>query len=884
MVAVTTSARRALSLAAAVLAIAACAAPARALEPRELAGWWIAIDDTFPKLWQQRATAPVEEVLQINPDGRITDRAMNFWAGSHQACLEKNVCSDLPQIAVARMRLTGNRLTFFNVVVSNARLDSPEGDALIRREAVTTSASWTLTADGNRLTLRSSNPTRLRVLARIEPDRLRKIYAGLRASGRAADDHWRCFLANATANDGAFAPLQAGRSYAPPDFLDRYLNLASYIEAIRAAIATPAIDETNPERRKLLAVEPDEQMVLHFGSILRPPAVNERRRLNAVLTYIDRHSRTMIASNAAAAIAADAKTHADAASREAARTAANAKAATATAAAALIAAQETAAAHQQAQARAVSQTQTAKDTAALARDAESHAASAQSASNTATASSEAATRAAAAQKQKSDTATRIATEQRQRYDTASRQAAELSQALKSAKSAAAPQLRKAAAAALAAAEQQRKYNTARLLADELQERSDDAKRAAAAQEQRSRNAAAAAQSYAEVVAAAQKMADESAAWLGSDSAPNSSAATPAEEPSRASAPDIALTAAMSAAMAARDRLKAEADDAAADAADLARAAHSAQRRAAVASDAALAAQTARDQSKTTAEAATREANRLAAIARDTERKHVAAIDAANAARSARDKSRIEAEADAAEAAKLAALAETAAQRASQALNAARTATAARDKALSDADTAAREALQRTDAARHAAAAASAASEAATVASARERETKSVADQAAQVSAKATAELRLAANNANAAAEAMKEAAATQPQGEGLIPITTADIAAFAHVVDNESDVARKLFCGGREASAPPDKDETAAVTMTTPVAPLVDTPRVDPPVSAPAPTTAAVVTQTSGNAVLPPAVTAPTPAPTPTPVLTTVTVPLPVARPSRLRR
>jgi hypothetical protein len=48
---------------------------------------------------------------------------------------------------------------------------------------------------------------------------------------------------------------------------------------------------------------------------------------------------------------------------------------------------------------------------------------------------------------------------------------------------------------------------------------------------------------------------------------------------------------------------------------------------------------------------------------------------------------------------------------------------------------------------------------------------------------------------------MRAAAAAQPKGEGLIPITSADIAALAQIV-GESDDARKLFCRGEYAGGP----------------------------------------------------------------------------------
>src|SRR5438045_2507621 len=84
--------------------------PAHALEAQELTGWWISIDETLPKLWKQGAVAPMEEVVQIEADGTVTDRVLNFWAGGAQACLENKVCSDFPAIAVAKLQAGGNKV------------------------------------------------------------------------------------------------------------------------------------------------------------------------------------------------------------------------------------------------------------------------------------------------------------------------------------------------------------------------------------------------------------------------------------------------------------------------------------------------------------------------------------------------------------------------------------------------------------------------------------------------------------------------------------------------------------------------------------------------------------------------------------------------------
>ena len=323
----------------AVIATSLAGAPAvRALDARELAGWWIAIDGTFPKLWAQHGLAPVEEILFINPDGRVQNRVLNFWAGTPQACVERNVCSDLPIATAARLRIGGDRLSFTGLTSSDARLDANGNDAPIRRELVTTTADWTVTAEQDRIALRAA-AGKLRVLARIEPERLRRIYAGMRASGFSAAETWRCYLANATARDNAFAPLRVGRSTTTPEFLDHYLDVATYVVAIRSAIGSVAIDESDPERSKLLAPGNEVFLVQQTDDILMPPFTEERERLTAVLSYVERHIRALTAASAAKVQAAQAATRADATTREAEQLAA------------VVAAAKSAAANAQAKAR-----------------------------------------------------------------------------------------------------------------------------------------------------------------------------------------------------------------------------------------------------------------------------------------------------------------------------------------------------------------------------------------------------------------------------------------------------------------------------------------------------------------------------------------------------
>ena len=208
--------------------------PARAIEAQELTGWWIAIDDTLPKLWKQGAIAPMEEVVQIEADGTVSDRVMNFWAGSAQACFDNKVCADLPAMAAAKLAVAGNKVSFSEVAPTDTRVDSVAGSLLVRQEALTATPEWTASLDSQRLTLRVAGSPKSRTLVKIDPDKLRRLYAGMRVTNWAPEENWRCFLGNATVGELAFAPLRSGRSAKAPEFLDRYLKFATLISALRS--------------------------------------------------------------------------------------------------------------------------------------------------------------------------------------------------------------------------------------------------------------------------------------------------------------------------------------------------------------------------------------------------------------------------------------------------------------------------------------------------------------------------------------------------------------------------------------------------------------------------------------------------------------------------
>ena len=266
---------------------AALAGPARALDMRALAGWWIAIDDTFPGLWEN-ASAPLEEILIVNPDGRFENRVMNFWSGSAQACAERRVCGDLPLVANGRLRIAGDRLALA-ARASAERLDSARADPLIRRAALSATANWTIASEAGLLTLSAA---RTRRLARIEPQRLRRLRAGMRVAGLAPERHWRCFLANAMAHDPAFAPL--GKERAAPEFLERFLRVASYLMSLDSLLGRPTPDD--PAARGLIGFDTEELLVEEFAGLAPPGSRADAERLAAHIAALESRVRAWMAA------------------------------------------------------------------------------------------------------------------------------------------------------------------------------------------------------------------------------------------------------------------------------------------------------------------------------------------------------------------------------------------------------------------------------------------------------------------------------------------------------------------------------------------------------------------------------------------------------------
>jgi len=251
---------------------------------RGLTGWWIAIDDTFPKFWERGEIRPLEEILIINADGRVEDRVMNFWSGDPQACAKTKVCSDLPLIATARVHVNGDRFAVSEYRPRSERIDAASSDGRIRQMAVTATPAWTATQSGSLLTLHAATGI-TRTLAKIEPDRLRRLRAGMRISGLPPAKHWRCFLAVGTVRDPAFSSLRR-QPVTAPDFLEHYLRAASYIAVLDSLIKKPTADDRDLRARDLIAYETEELMAEHFDGLIIPARLADKQRLQAVAAAI----------------------------------------------------------------------------------------------------------------------------------------------------------------------------------------------------------------------------------------------------------------------------------------------------------------------------------------------------------------------------------------------------------------------------------------------------------------------------------------------------------------------------------------------------------------------------------------------------------------------
>ena len=107
-----------------------------------------------------------------------------------------------------------------------------------------------------------------------------------------ADKHWRCFLANATAADAAFAPLRKGKHTAP-GFLADYLRIASYRSSLAGMGALSTADDPDPDRRALAGAPVEMLMVERFKDVDTPRTAADARRYRAQAAFIDQRAKSV---------------------------------------------------------------------------------------------------------------------------------------------------------------------------------------------------------------------------------------------------------------------------------------------------------------------------------------------------------------------------------------------------------------------------------------------------------------------------------------------------------------------------------------------------------------------------------------------------------------
>jgi hypothetical protein len=785
----------------------------RALEVAELAGWWIAVDDALPKLWMQGAIAPTEEILQIAPDGRVANRIMNLQV--QDACSESKVCSDLAPIATAQAQTSGNHLNFTNVEPSNVRLDSVAGTLLIRQEAVTSVSDWTVTVERGRLRLRSAVPDKVRNFVRIDPDRLRSIYAGFLLSKKPAKESWRCFFANATAGDPGFALLHKNRSYRRPEFVDRYLKMAAYIVAIRSALASNTATDNNDRQQVLSA---DVSLVQSLGD--RPLSFETRKTLQAVLTYIDEHRAALFAFNTASAKLAAAKSKVVSATREIAELEGAAKAATEFVEAAERDMTAAAADHNRIQASANWQSKAAQEAYANAKRAIAVAAQEQNVSTISTAAAEAARLRAATQQKKTDAISALANDYKERHDDAAHALAEQNRTIEQAKSKAAAEQEKATAAAKVAADLQKQADLANAAVESVRNEYEAAKIAAARQQQKSSNLGAAVQALSDAVVASQKAAEGADVLLRSTSTQEptntkeNGSGEPADNGSNAAIDhsmdsdgtqkelteaSTRLRSILKATIEDRDSAASEVGAAKVLTSELTQKATELESRLAQVVEVATSAQTTANNAKSEADKAALQALQAVGGVREAERQAARISQALVATAAARDISEAEVRSEAVRAADFKSAAEAEATRAHDALARAQAAAEARNKAVGISNEAVAEATRWIDLARQAGPRLTAAEGRAKSARAAAQKLDDQSKLAAEASVKAEAEYRAASGNLAEAEKTLKAVAARQPKSDGLIAITDKDIAALVQVLDEGRDGDR-LFCQNGEAS------------------------------------------------------------------------------------
>jgi hypothetical protein len=235
----------------------------------------------------------MEELLIIDDGGRFENRMMGFLAADPEECSGSRRCSDAPLIATGRFTLA-RRPAGLDVTLSiedyravDNLLDTPAVDPVIRAAAVSSTRLWPVsridTAEGV-LVLHKGSGHETRTFFRIEPDRLRRLRAGLREAELSASQHWRCWIAAAT---GAARPSPGLRAAAVlPPAIDSYIRIASYVQTADAQVRRRTADDPDPAQRKFADVAVEALLNERFDSLPPPKTTSDRRHAAFVASYL----------------------------------------------------------------------------------------------------------------------------------------------------------------------------------------------------------------------------------------------------------------------------------------------------------------------------------------------------------------------------------------------------------------------------------------------------------------------------------------------------------------------------------------------------------------------------------------------------------------------
>ena len=798
--------RRELILAAVLLAMPSLSiGPSRTAELGVLAGWWIAVDDNLPFFWRQNAIAPMEEILQIAKDGTVADRVLNLRPATAEACSDGRVCDVLPAIASARLQVSDTRFVFSDVVPTSARLDSIAGNLLIRQAAVTTISEWTATLEGRRMILRASSGDKVRILVQIEPNLVRELYAGMLLSNWPAQESWRCFLSHVTSRNAAFSGIHADRSYRRPAFVERYLQLAPYIIAVRATLA---LNEANSGERDRTPVDPGASIIGRLEEFPAPLTADDRKRLNDVLLYLDQQRRALAALNEASKKFLEVAPKANATAWETARKESVAKLATEMANAAALRLASATKDLERAQASSDIQAKKANEAYEAANRAIAAVVQEEKSTASAIAVAELTRRMATIQEEKAAAARRFGNDQKARYDKAVRAAALLARDLEQTKANAANQRQKADALAVIAKKLREEADAAKTTSEEVQRNQEAARGAVEVQQQNSHINEAAMQSLIETLGAARTIFD-----VANADAETETEGSPLALKAQAEVAERGSIAQriMNALITARDHAQTEVQAAGSLLPDLIRHMQETETQAAQAIETEKSTRAAAEKAELEADEALREAARLAIAAREMEPRAVAADDLAKLTGTAQHASANLADSEHADTQKLTAIADEMTARAQKARERLQLVASKRDNAVNMSNQGVTEAKRLADLITNLGRELARVRNSANSARSADQEANRQFGIAEDASIRARNELDATSNAIAAIRESMNEAVANQPKSKGLISLSITDVAALAHVMD-ESTEAKALFCRGQ----PPAMARAIPKTSTSP--------------------------------------------------------------------